>query len=546
MRSLSVIRAAGTLVVASAVAVAYSVSAEEGTTPLPSANCASLQSLSIDASAIGVPTGGAVVQSAALVAATAQGNQNGDFCKVTGIVKPKNPSSPNMEFEVNLPLTWNRRVLQMGGGGYDGNLVTGLTPYTLQPANVDTPLKQGFVTLGSDGGHKASGPGFDGRFALDEEALATFGKLSVKKAHDAAIAVIRKAYGRAPERFYFIGGSQGGHEALDAAARYPADYDGVVAHYPAYNVTMLHLGSLNVGKAIYADNGAAWLSPAKTKLITDSVYATCDDLDGAKDAIISNVKACNSAFDVKTLRCAAGTTAGDTCLSDAQIAAVAKITSDYKPGVTVAGMDTFPRWPLLEGALFQVSTFGKAPQPNNPSNGSEALLYGPGDQTVKFIITRDPNLDSMTFEPTQWKERIALAASMMDVTDVSLAKFKAKGGKIIMTHGTADDFITPHNSELYYQRQVKAFGQSGVDSFMRFYMIPGFGHGFGPFNTKFESLKLLQEWVEKGQAPKRVTAIDGNPNANRSRPLCEWPKWPKFTGAPGTENNAASFTCTGS
>ena len=536
-------RASGTLLLASAAVVAYSVSAEEGTTPLPSANCTSLQGFSIDASAIGLPTGGAVVQSAALVAASEKGNQNGDFCKVTGIVKPKNPSSPNMEFEVNLPLTWNRRVLQMGGGGYDGNLVTGLTPYTAQPATVENPLKQGFVTLGSDGGHKASGPGFDGRWALDDEALANFGKLSVKKAHDAAMAIVKKAYGRAPERFYFIGGSQGGHEALDAAARYSADYDGVVAHYPAYNVTLLHLGSLNVGKAIYADNGAAWLNPAKTKLITDAVYAKCDDLDGVKDGIVSNVKACHTAFDVKTLRCANGADAGDTCLSDAQLAAVAKITSDYKPGVDVAGMDTFPRWPLLEGALFQVSTFGKAPQPSNPGNGSEALLYGPGDQTVKFIITRDPKIDPMKFDPMQWKERIAVAASNMDVTDVSLAKFKGKGGKVIMTHGTADDFITPHNSELYYQRQVKAFGQPGVDSFMRFYMIPGFGHGFGPFNAKFESLKLLQEWVEKGQAPKNPTATDGNPNANRSRPLCEWPKWPKFTGAPGTESNAASFTC---
>ena len=131
----------------------------------------------------------------------------------------------------------------------------------------------------------------------------------------------------------------------------------------------------------------------------------------------------------------------------------------------------------------------------------------------------------------------------MDVTDVSLEKFKAKGGKIILTHGTADDFITPHNTELYYQRQVKQFGQAGVDSFIRFYMIPGFGHGFGPFNAKIDSLTALQDWVEKGQAPAGLTAIDGNPNANRSRPLCEWPKWPKFTGAPGSEGSAASFAC---
>jgi pimeloyl-ACP methyl ester carboxylesterase len=536
-------RAACASAIASVAGLAFTVSAQDGTTPLPAANCASLQGLTIAASDIGLPTGGATVQSAAAVAASASGNPNGDYCKVLGIIKPKNPSSSNMEFEVNLPVTWNRRVLQMGGGGYDGNLVTGLTPYTLQPANVENPLKQGFVTLGSDGGHKAAGPGFDGRFALDEEALLSYGKQSVKKAHDAAMAVIRKAYGRAPERFYFIGGSQGGHEALDAAARYPEDYDGVVANYPAYNVTLLHLGSLNAGRAVYADGGKAWLSPAKTKLITDAVYAKCDDLDGAKDGIISNVKACNAAFDPKTLRCANGAE-GDTCLSDAQLGAVVKISSDYKPGVTVAGMDTFPKWALLEGALFQVSNFGKAPQPGNPINGSEALLYSAGDQTAKFIITRDPKLDTMTFDPTKWKDRIATVAGIMDVTDVSLAKFRAKGGKLIMTHGTADDFITPHNSIAYYQRQVKQFGQSTLDSFLRFYVIPGFGHGFGPFNTKFDSLTLLKEWVEKGKAPSGVTATDGNPNANRSRPLCEWPKWPKFTGTAGTENNASSFTCT--
>jgi feruloyl esterase len=317
-----------------------------------------------------------------------------------------------------------------------------------------------------------------------------------------------------------------------------------VANYPAYNVTLLHLGSLNAGRAVYEGGGAAWLNPGKTKLITDAVYARCDDLDGAKDGIISNVKACTAAFDVKTLRCANGADTGDTCLSDAQLGAVARITSDYKPGFSVAGMDTFPRWPLLEGALFRErSNWGQVPQPSNPLSGKEPLLYTAGDQTAKFIISRNPKLDTMTFDPKQWQARIATVASIMDVSDVSLEKFKAKGGKIIMTHGTADDFITPHNSELYYERQVKQFGKAGVDSFMRFYMIPGFGHGFGPFNAKIDSLKALQAWVEKSQAPSGLTAIDGNPNANRSRPLCEWPKFPKFIGAAGTESNAASFTC---
>ena len=100
--------------------------AQEAVTPLPPSACAALRGLSIPASAIGLPTGGAVVQTAVAVAASDRDNPNGDFCKVTGIVKPQNPSSPSLEFEVNLPAAWNRRVLQMGGGGYNGTLVTGL------------------------------------------------------------------------------------------------------------------------------------------------------------------------------------------------------------------------------------------------------------------------------------------------------------------------------------------------------------------------------------------------------------------------------------
>jgi len=110
--------------------------------------CTSLQGFSIPASAIGLPNGGALVQTAVFVAASETGNRNGDFCKVTGIVKPRNPSSPNLEFEVNLPAAWNHRALQMGGGGYDGSLVTGLTPYSNQTPSSETPLKQGYVTLG--------------------------------------------------------------------------------------------------------------------------------------------------------------------------------------------------------------------------------------------------------------------------------------------------------------------------------------------------------------------------------------------------------------
>ena len=215
------------------------------------------------------------------------------------------------------------------------------------------------------------------------------------------MAIIEKAYGRAPERFYFIGGSQGGHEALDAAARYPNDYDGVVAHYPAYNVTLLHLGSLNVGRALYEGGGAAWMNSAEVKLITDAVYATCDPLDGAKDGIISHVKACNKAFDVKTLRCANGSDTGDACLSDAQLAAVAKITS-----ATTSRDSRLPAWIRSRAGRCSKAHCSRDDRASArcrsrriPLSGKEPLLYTAGDQTAKFIITRNPKLDTMTFDP---------------------------------------------------------------------------------------------------------------------------------------------------
>ena len=68
--------------------------AADETTALPATACASLQGMTIPAAAIGLPTSGAVVQTAATVAASDRGNTNGEFCKVIGVVKPKKPLHP--------------------------------------------------------------------------------------------------------------------------------------------------------------------------------------------------------------------------------------------------------------------------------------------------------------------------------------------------------------------------------------------------------------------------------------------------------------------
>ena len=110
--------ACGTALLVTGLAIAGTDlgAADDAPIQLAPAACAGLKDFSIPASAIGLPTSGAVVQTAEPVPANAEKNVNGDFCKVTGIIKNATASMAVFEFEVNLPNTWNGRALQFGGG----------------------------------------------------------------------------------------------------------------------------------------------------------------------------------------------------------------------------------------------------------------------------------------------------------------------------------------------------------------------------------------------------------------------------------------------
>lgn len=505
----------------------------------PPQACTALAGQQLPASAIGLPTTGAVVKSAEFVL---NEPANGEYCAVRGVILPVDPKAPAMEFQVNLPSKWNGKALQMGGGGYDGTLITATGAFTAQAAGTPNALARGYATLGSDGGHKGSNP-FDGAFALNDEALLNYGQQSVKKTHDVAVALMRQRYGSAPRRFYFIGGSQGGHEALDAAARYAPDYDGVIANYPAYNITLLQQASLNVGRAVYGHGGAGFLNPAKQKLVYDAVYKACDKLDGLEDGTIGNIPSCNAAFNIETvrvrLRCPGGGEGGDGCLSDAQIAALQQIATPYDMGFEVAGQRAFAAWPVLEGAF---APGGRSNLGRGTAADRDALLYTIGVAHTRYFVTRNPDFDALQFDPRQYQARLQQLGGITDVSNVSLAPFKARGGKLILTHGNADDFISPHNSEAYYRLQVAAFGQAGADQFIRFYKIPGYGHGFGSFNLGYDGLALIDAWVEQGTDPGTPVAKDNNPGAARTRPMCTWPRYPRYDGK-GDVNSAASFAC---
>jgi len=517
----------------------------------PTDACEAMSGLKIPASAIGLRTSGATISSAELISASAPDNINGEFCKVIGNIHPVTYSAPDIEFEVNLPSNWNGKSLQFGGGGFNGRLVTGLGQYAKQPTPEETPLARGYVTLGSDSGHKARLPGFDGSFLLYEEALRNYGHEQIKKTHDVAMHLLEARYGTQSQYNYFIGGSQGGHEAFDAVQRYPDDYHGAVAGYPAHNVVMLHLSANNYARALLANDGDSWISPAKVQNYVAAIYSTCDDLDRAEDGIISNVGACLEATEdfrslssINPARCDGGQDTGDSCLSDAQIQALNEMDKPYDLGFSVFADDesttVFPKWTPFEGSTFFDGGF-----PNLGADGpTSALQYGPGDATPRFAIAQDLTLDTMNdFDPAKYAGRIGRLMDQLSANSVNIDRFRDNGGKLIYFHGNVDDFIPVYSSIQYWERLNNRYSAETLGDFVRFYTVPGMGHVTGVFNARISSLDYLEAWVERGQAPGELLAVDENvATVGRTRPVCHYPAWPRYKGR-GDVNSAESFIC---
>jgi feruloyl esterase len=75
-------------------------------------------------------------------------------------------------------------------------------------------------------------------------------------------------------------------------------------------------------------------------------------------------------------------------------------------------------------------------------------------------------------------------------------------------------------------------------------MAPGMAHcsgGEGPF--AFDSMSVIEPWVEKGQAPDQIVAAHitaGKPD--RTRPLCPYPQTAQYKGS-GSTDDASNFVC---
>lgn len=517
----------------------------------PAELCAALQNLEIPASAIGLPTTGASVSSATLVAPNETGNQSGEYCKVLGKIHPVDFQAPDIRFEVDLPSNWNEKSVHFGGGGLDGTIpatasfaISALT--LMERTGIKTPLARGFVTLGSDSGHQ--GTFSEGVFLKNDEALANYAGEHVKKTHDVAAFLAQSRYGKSFIHSYYIGGSGGGRQGLVAAQRYPADYDGVISTFPASELLGLSFAMGRVSQASLAPGG--FITSEKATVLKAAVMAQCDALDGATDGLISNPSACN--FDSSTLRCPGGADTGNTCLSDAQLNTVNTIATPLKTNFDFAnGIHTISGYNILAGTDFwngPLAPLGLSPTEAlaDPASSQGSFFYAFPYALVNFAISRTQLVGLMSFnfsDPGTLTARAQAVSNMMDATSTDLTAFKARGGKLILQHGQSDQFIPAQMSVDYYNRLLTRYGQATVSEFVKFYLVPGAAHGFGgQFGGAYDALTVLDDWVTRGSPPNKLVITDTNePTAGRTRPLCEYPTWPKYVS--GDVNSAASFTC---
>ena len=173
----------------------------------------------------------------------------------------------------------------------------------------------------------------------------------------------------------------------------------------------------------------------------------------------------------------------------------------------------------------------------------ESTPYAAGH--FKYVVYRDANWDWRTFNADEAVPAAEKTGGMIDVMSSDISAFVKRNGKLVMYHGWEDQNIVPLASVNWLKgAEGKLGGPEKASQSVRLFMVPGMEHcrgGDGP--NKFDMVSALEQWVEKGQAPKQVIAsrID-NGKTVRTRPLCPYPQLAHYKGT-GSIEEAANFEC---
>jgi feruloyl esterase len=216
------------------------------------------------------------------------------------------------------------------------------------------------------------------------------------------------------------------------------------------------------------------------------------------------------------------------------------------PGYNIYGADLgrVTAKPLQDIVTFLALGTAAPTNPVPPHASSLNLFW---DEWARYFFAQDASYNALEIDPQKLgvlQARVDELSVLLDVNRTDFSAFAAKGGKLLIAHGTADVLVSTRSTEQYYERLRAAMGAAKVHDFVRFYEIPGYGHAASTvFNAAWDSLTTLEKWVEKGVAPPAQIVTDTVGSPGRTRPLCEYPSWPKYRGQ-GDVNVASSFVCT--
>src|SRR5579864_301007 len=530
--------------------------------------CASLNSLT------GLPNATTVINSSTLnVSRAAQGNTPAlpEHCEVQGRMNERtgvNAQRYAIRFHLRLPTDWNGRFFFEGGGGSNGNL--------------GNALAMGFAVVSTDSGHDNAvnnDPSRNGTvtFGFDPQARRDFGYNSYDQVTQAAKAIIRAYYGRAPERSYYVGCSEGGREAMMMSQRFPSYFDGILACSPGFKLAKAALfGHAADAQALSEVAKASGVfdrfgQPLLNKTFTDedldlasyAILSACDALDGLEDGIIDNFPACTPAVVAPKLT--AITCKGakrNTCLSAAPIAALQKI---FAGAVSAQGELLYADWAWdrgLGGKIgdnynqgWRVWKLGAFDAANNSSiiatlGSASALFVTPpvavptsGAGPVAYLLGVDFDRDAAKLYAKSGEFTEAVWDFMM-ASSTDLSAFKNRGGKLLIVHGVSDPVFSI-NDTISWWNDVNRLNNGSASDFVRLFAVPGMNHcGGGPATDQFDAFTALTNWVEKGSAPDRIVATAGqnSPWPGWTRPLCSYPQQARYKGSGSTED-ASNFVC---
>jgi feruloyl esterase len=343
-------------------------------------------------------------------------------------------------------------------------------------------------------------------------------------------ALVRAFYGKPPSRSYMAEGGGGTIAALSSAQRYPDDYDTIAVTGMSSYLTRHTFAQMWIWQATHQD-AASFIPPDKYRVLHDAVLAACDTLDGLKDGVIGDPIGCR--FDAGTVQCKEAATA--SCLTAPQVAAARKIYQGPKHARTGAELYS----PLYPGSELGWGQLAGGDQP-----------LGIPVEFFKFYVLRDPSWDYRT-RPLDYDRDVTASdrpeIQPVNAVDPDLRRFFSRGGKLLLVGGWNDAAVPPKVAINYFNRVVATVGERQARESLRFFMVPGMGHGpgtGGAENFDFDALSLIEQWRELGVVPDQLV-VGHYKDGTRvgARLVCQYPRIAYYRGSTFDPENPTSFEC---